>query len=292
MQKRKKMNNIFSLFFILFLVLAVFSCDSKRDTDGDLLFGVDDIPVESGSTTHKNIIKIVETLDGESTVIDFNYTSSKISSVHYNSPDFDNQISVNYTGDQITGLTATVTENAETTVTAYNFVYEGSKLVGANAETKLGTELLRKNKITLTYNTSGKLQNVTDITLNPTTNEEMMKNVMDVQFSGENLSLVRNAMTTNPPTQTIVLETRFSNFDANKNPLLTLPVPLKIALGYFVTNAGAMNVPSALSANNFKTFKTLVSGTSTTQNFTYLYDADNYPTKGTSENYVITYTYQ
>lgn len=283
------MNKIFSLFILLFSTLAFFSCDSKRSDDGDLLFGVDDIPVETGSTD-KNIKRITQVYLGDSIIIDFEYTGSKITSIKQKYFGAYTTATLEYEGDTVAGLIVNSTRDNLPMVTDYDFTYMGNDLVKSVSQSKVGNDVVEKRESNLTYS-GGKIFKVINSKINPNTNEEISRRVNDFLYSGGNLTFVRSTLYQGSNVLN-TSEYTYSNFDMKKNPLTKMSYPLKVAFGTFV-DFRTTTIQAGLSTNNFKNSKIVNNvGEIFTVTYDYGYDADKYPVSANSNTGLFIFEYQ
>lgn len=290
------MNKFINIFTFIFAAFLLFSCEPTRDANGDYLSGIEN-PGETGgggSTGNTKRVKKQTIVDdaGAVSFFEYNYTGTKLTSVHSEDEGEISDYTLKYTGEILTQLIVVQKDGSDTTKSTLNLTYQNGKLISSsgNMETD-GTEL-NKNVTSYTYETSGKLKRIsTSIQsdgMNPGTYVEIFSLVSDFIFTSNNISTWKFTLTTAPtPPITfppIIVTSTVSSYDTNKNPLATLPEAFTIAGAHFMTST---NSAFGLSANNYKSVN--VGGVSGV--YTYTYDADGYPIKAASTGATISYTY-
>lgn len=277
----------------------LFSCEPTRDENGDYLSGILN-PGETGgggngggSGNTKRIKKQTIVDDaGAVSFFEYNYTGTKLTSVHSEDDGEISDYTLNYTGEILTQMIVLQKDGSDTTKSTLNLTYQNGKLVSSSGNVETDGSELNKNVTSYTYDASGKLKKInTSIQsdgMNPGTYVEMFSLVSDFIFTGNNISTWKFTLTTAPMPPIsfppIILTSTVSSYDTLKNPLATLPEAFNIAGAHFMTST---NAAFGLSVNNYKAVT--VEGVSA--QYTYTYDADGYPTKATSAGATITYEY-
>ncbi|MDP9957245.1 hypothetical protein J2X97_002911 [Epilithonimonas hungarica] len=289
------MKNILYYITIAFGIFTLSSCDPSQDANGDFLNGVDytDGSSSGGSnnSTVKNIRKVTTVdMDGEKIVATYNYSGTKLTSVTSS----DNSFSYNltYTGDNITKIIYRSVDDMGTEITnTQNLSYTGGKLTKSEGNSTSGGGIIYVSSTTYTYN-SDKIKSIVTKIKDETNTEDLYNLQTDYTFSGNNVSAYKYTLKTvisGPVTVTpIIFDMSFSGYDTKKNPLGNLPTAFKLVSSHFdVTN----NIVYSFSANNYKTSKITTNAESLTSNMSYVYDADAYPTIGTSAYGTVTFEY-
>ena len=271
---------------MFFGALLISSCESKRAENGDLLFGLDEVPTTGGSGETPRLLKKMfshskndETGDWEDETTIFNYTNNKLTSVtddsgtnmkiEYNGS---NKISKVFSGTELTSnfeYSGTNVSKITTTITGMTkmvakFTYNGTKII----KSEIDTELLFMPIPTKTYT------------------EDVY------EYQGENVSKIT---------------TKMGAYDPISGDLEMAPVPAVSTYQYDAKNSAYPLLPkefwmffssiapqtgSFYSKNNpVKVIVVDETGTDT-QTVTYEYDNKNYVTKGTSGEAYGTFEYQ
>lgn len=278
------MKKLFFPLLLIFSIFLIFSCDSKRDENGDLLFGVDDNPITDTETGTSRLLKKTiehtfndETNEWEDITTTYNYTNNKLTSVsdgvttstiEYNS---NNKISKVTTGSEQVSV----------------FEYSGNNL------SKITTTFTGIGTIvgTFVYN-SGKLVKIISI------QDYSLPFPMKYYFEAENTFTGNNVTKTvvkpgiylpNGDLQMMPDENNIFDikYDTKKNPFNLLPKEFFIMFISIAPQGGAF-----LSANNPTEIKTVNTAGTETQVSIYIYDNENYPIKMTSGEEFFIYEYQ
>jgi len=289
------MKKTIQVFAIIFSVITVFSCESKRDLNGDLLFGLN--PTEDDGNdpqpgTKKYLKKITATdSDGEQSVMIYNYENGKLISAKLEEEGNTEDFSLTYDGDVITKLVVKEKEGSDVIISYLDLIYNNGKLTNASGkmETEGSIELMR-NETSFSYNNSGivnkieTLYKMEDID-NPGQYITTFSMTSEVLFNSNNISswkftteTISEPPITIPP---IVLLTKFNSYDNMKNPYASFPEAFTLASTHFTTSTNSL---MGLSQNNYKTAAIEVMGTSQNITINYTYDNDGYPTSATNSD--------
>ena len=297
------MKNFIPIFLLLFGALFLFSCDSKRTDEGDLLFGLNDTPISDDpptSTEHTKLLSkyVFTSIDGYKTTATFTYSAGVLisSKLVEEEEETTTNFSLVYNGSALSQINITSDDGTGVVEIKLPLHYENGKLISANGTVGSGTETLPIENL-FQYNASGKLVKAVTNFKGPSMDnpDEMVTfNFLEsnLQYSGNNLSYWK--LTTGfPPVgpitiPPIVIETTFSNYDTNKNPFNSLPEVFNIATAHFTSSSVG---PIGISKNNFKKMNVLAMGVTQAANYAYEFDGAGYPTKGTTEQGTITYEY-
>lgn len=280
-----------NLFYYLTLVFGIFmlsSCDPSQDGNGDLLIGVDYDPNTNtggnnggGATKFLSKVTSVDS-DGEQTIVDYTYTSNKLTSVKSQFDDGIETAVLSYQNDQISHVEITTTESGETTLTKLDLIYNAGRLASASGTTEANGTLLYRSTNDFTYNGEKVSKVITKMNAEDPENPGQFVLEYDVTsnitYAGNNISNWKLATSTVPlgpiTIPPIVLESELSNYDTNKNPFATLPMAYNIlSTHYNTSNQGILG----LSTNNYKAVKVTAIGMSQSLTMTYTYDTDGYP---------------
>jgi|GEM_PF-1564291 len=284
------MKNTIQIFAIFFSLITVFSCDSKRDLNGDLLFGLnpvegdgDNNPTPAPDRLLKKMISHVYDEDmeeWEDQSIILNYEDKKLVSyedeesgekmdIEYNSSNKISKITTGaamnsvfeYSGNNISKITTTYT-GLSTAVTTYT--YNGNKMVKSVTIMDISFPMPVKTYTEDTYEYQGN-----NVTKNTT------KIGVYNPFTG-NLEI--------DPGSLISLY----EYDNKNSPYSLLPKEFTQFFSSISPQAGFYN-----SANNpVKSTMTDQEGNTTVHTINHTYDAENYTIKSTSGDEFYIYEYQ
>lgn len=290
-------------FALLLSVFMLFSCESKRAENGDLLFGLDDVPVTGGGGTSGNtkLLSKVTAVDDEGllTTITYTYTAGKLTAAKYVSEESTEEFTLIYDGTTLTKLNVKKDDGVDVLTSYLDLTYDSGRLVSASGkmEAEGSTELMR-NETVFSYNPAGKTNKiVTFLKSEDPDNPGQYINVnsltSDLQYSGDNISYWKLSMETFmsgpiviPP---MIVEINLSNYDTQKNPFATLPQAFTLAGAHFNSSTNSIN---GLSKYNYKSVTAVTMGVSQNFTVTYAYDSDGYPVKSTgSDGSVINFEY-
>lgn len=274
------------IFFYIFGLFIITSCSPSQDVNGDFLLGLD-YSSEGGSsgggqTTSKQLkrmetnMKDEDTGDIENHSYTYSYSGAKLISYKDDSGEttkFDygsnGKISKVYNAEQVSV-----------------FEYTGSNV------SKVTTTITGIAKITSTYTfSSAKLSKV--VTIQEYSVPFPVKAYLETsyQYQGENVTKsLTKAGVYNPVTGDLEMDPEDKNitytYDAKKSPYKLLPMEYILLIAGIGPQGGAY-----LSSNNFEKI-TIAQGTSSeAMTFSHDYDQDNYPTKSTSGQEYIKYSY-
>lgn len=297
------MKKTIQVFAIIFSIITVFSCESKRDLNGDLLFGLN--PTEDDGNnpqpgTKKYLKKITATYsDGEQSVMIYNYENGKLISAKLEEEESTEDLSLTYDGDVITKLVVKENDGSSVITTYLDLIYTNSKLMSASGkmETEDSTEVMR-NETTFSYNNSGVLNKIETLYKgedidNPGQYITSYSITSDVLFNSNNISswkLTTQSISEPPITiPPIIVQSNFSSYDTMKNPFASFPEAFTLASAHFTTSTNSI---LGLSKNNYKTVAIEVMGTSQTATINYTYDNEGYPTSAVySDGGIIKFEY-
>lgn len=299
------MKKILSLVAVLLLSFVFFSCESKRDENGDLLFGLDEVPIDQGGPgVTKKLTKVTEKdADGELTTVTYTYEGDKIKKAVLVGEDATETLDVVYNGNVLKEFTSTSTDASGQPIKAnFTLVYEGQNLKKITGVYNQATTIVSKATTDYSYNSSDKLikvlttinavdpDNQSDETLSTTIESDLLYSNLNVTKWRLDTKQYMDLGSGPVMMSNIVVETNFMNFDTNKNPFSTLPIDFIRATCNLADGFGGFN---GISANNFSKATAVVMGMNQVLNFTYAYDGDGYVTKRTGDDgSVVTYEYK
>ena len=296
------MNKVLHVFSFLFAIMVLYSCESSRAENGDLLNGIEGTgtaPGTGGGSNTDKVLKKVTIVDSEgiSSVFTYNYTAGKLTTAHFEGDGEKTDYTLSYENNLLSKLTILQDDGSTELTTTLNLTYNGGKVAMASGNMTGGGQELMRNETNFLYDSTGKLKKVDTVMLmedldNPGTYKPATKMVSDLLFTGNNLSQWKMTMTTIAPPPIvippIVFDIKLSNYDSNKNPWATLPVEFTIAGGHFMTGTNAF---TGLSMNNYKTVSVTSSGGNDGGTYAYTYDSAGYPTKAVSAEGTLTFEY-
>lgn len=283
-----KMKNVFSFFGFLIGLTVLFSCDSKRDTDGDLLFG---LTQNANNNNSANLLSKVTTTDiaGDIDLSVYTYTAGRLTTVSKTDDVSTTNISISYNGNQINAVESDRFSGTDHTHIKLTLEYNGGKLISAAGPVVVNGEN-QKSEMSFSYGTDGKISKIknTLLTEDPNNPGNMMVSqtaestyvFSGVNISNHTLKTVSYSPTGNP-TNTVILLTDFSNYDTFKNPYASLPLNyLLISENHFINGDAVLGV----SQNNYRKTVINTTGVTITDTVAYTYNTDNYPIKSNSSS--------
>lgn len=280
------MKKLIALFSFIFSLVILFSCEPGRDENGDLLFGItNEGQTGGGGTTTGRLLKKMisheindDTGEWEDSEISYNYTGSKLISYvdgsgeptlfTYNSSNKISKLSnsgqtadYEYVGGNVSKITTNISGIGKITAT---YTYTGAKLTKSVSIQEYSVPLPFKIYLETTYEYQG---------------DNVVKSMLKTGTYLPNGDLEMN------PAEDQALTFAY---DAKNSPYKLLPKEFIIWLAGIGPQGGAF-----LSGNNFTKFGVSAGGQSTTENYTYTYDSENFPTemKGEGEGFT-KYEYQ
>lgn len=264
----------------LFLFLTIFliqSCVEPRD------YTEKNTPPSANKVLKKVRVNEVGTASYD---INYNWTSGKLMSITTSNNSF--SFTLQYNGTELNKIIGISGQGTQAETNTSSLVYTNGKLTQVNAIITSPSSQPKIVKSIYTYNSSGMVSQIKSEHYNqsaPTIITETWIN--DLAYVNSNLStssLILHTMGT-----TISFVTTLSNYDANPNPLHTLPMAFTLAnTNYDTTEAG----PTGISPNNFKKLVLNVAGTTVAdENIVYDYDSNGYPIKSTQSNGYTDYEY-
>lgn len=270
---------------ILFLFLSVFLLNSCGESSGDLV-GLNDFSIGPGSGGNTKVIKKITVAESGSVPYDiiYNWNAGKLTSITTS----DNSLltTIEYNGSLISKITEVSGQGAQTTTTTSNLVYNGTILTDINGVSTASGVPAQNFKTSVFYTGTYPTLVKTDL-YQPNSTTLIASSVnTNLEFSGNNIAKMTYAM--NLFGTTITAISTFSNYDANPNPLHTLPMAYTLA----TTNSDADTFgPLGLSFTNYKTITVQSGGATQTENVVYTYGTDNYPTKSVQPSVTLSYEY-
>lgn len=297
------MKKILHIFSFLFSLVILFSCETSRAENGDLLNGVDGTGSGSGTggggTGVVKQLKSVTAKDdtGENVTYNYTYTSGKLVSV--TASDSSLKYDMSYEGNNINKIKVVQDNGSIVTTTNFVITYSNGRFVEAKGTGTEDTGNSFKNTITAVY-TDNKISKILSKMVgidsaDPNINYDLFTLQSDITYSGNNIASWKYS-TVFPPTPPItmppiIITGLFSDYDSKINPFNTLPEAYNIVSSLYGLESTAV---TGFSANNYRKI-TVSSGTDTqSATYTYTYDADGYPTKATTSNNLgtLTFSYQ
>ena len=297
------MNKILHVFSFLFALMVLYSCESSRAENGDLLNGVnggtESGPGSGGGTSDDKVLKKVTSIDidGIASVINYNYNAGKLTTVKVESDGKTDDYTLSYENNVLSQLKIVQNEGTTELITTLNITYNGGNVAKASGNTESGGTVLMKNDTNFTYDSTGKLKKANTILSgedpeNPGTYQPATTMVSDLLFAGNNLSQWKMTMTNLAPPPIVippvVIVANLSNYETNKNPFATLPIEFTVVAGHFMTGTNSF---TGLSMNNYRSTTVNTSEGSYSTNYAYTYDSAGYPTKAVSTEGTLTFEY-
>ena len=296
------MKKILHLFTFLIGLTILFSCESSRAENGDLLNGItgtESGPGSGGGASNDKVLKKVTSTDsdGISSVINYNYTAGKLTTVKIESDGQTEDYTLSYENNLLSRLKIVQNDGSTELMTTLNITYNGGKVTQATGNMESGGTVLMKNTTSFTYDSTGKLKKANTVMSvedpdNPGAYQPANTMVSDLLFAGNNLSQWKMTMTTPAPPPVVippvVLVTNLSNYETSKNPFATLPIEFTVVSGHFMTGTNSF---TGLSMNNYRSTTVNTSEGSYSTNYAYIYDSAGYPTKAVSTEGTLTFEY-
>lgn len=289
------MKNTIQIFVLFLSLTTIFSCESKRDIDGDLLIGLHDHDPNNGENPPaiKHLSKVTKTdADGEQSINTYNYTDGKLTSATISADGSTEDFTLTYDDEKITKLTVINSDGTATSTTDLTLTYlENGKLDSAIGTTKTeGSAEIWQNENIFSYAGSGKLSKIEttikkDDPENPGEYIEVSSQTSEISFNSNNVSFWR--FNSSAPLQ---MQTTFGDYDNFRNPFASLPSAFILASAHFNISGNGI---IGLSGNNFRTTQVIINSKSQENTISYKYDADGYPTHATySDGSTIEFEYQ
>ncbi len=284
------MRKFLALLPILFSFIFLVSCEPSRDENGDFLFGVNNPGgTGGGGTTVEKKLKSVTSTDDAGDVITYNYTYLADKLVQVTTSDNSFTYDLFYENNLITKMNILEDGGGILTTTNFTITYNNGKFVEANGTGTEDTGNKFTNKLTATY-TNNKISKIVSKLVgidsaDPTILYDLFTYTSDLTYAGNNISTWKftTSFPATPPIifPPVVLDTAFSEYDAQKNPFNTLPEVYNIISSISGFEAAAV---TGFSANNYRKVTVSTQADTQTATYTYTYDADGYPTKGVASN--------
>ncbi|MDR2206299.1 MAG: hypothetical protein LBE36_09130 [Flavobacteriaceae bacterium] len=285
------MKKIFlALGFILGALIITTSCDSKRDFNDDMLFGMEygdfpdiDPPIPPVTKHLKSVTSIDE--DGYTGTAIYTYSSDKLT--HVESNDEFNDTSFTYdvfydANDQINRIVIRDNDVVWATTTDLTISYNNGKFAlatGTSTEEDSGDTYT--TTITPTY-TGNKITKIFCQRIYPLQPDGIDTLQHDINYTGNNISKWVSTVTIDVPPitiQPIIITSTFSEYDNHINPNSTLPEVFNI-----VSSNYELGSVVGFSDNNHGKMNVVTFGDNQTATATYTYDADGYPIKVVASN--------
>lgn len=292
------MNKIFKLFGLVCITLLVFSCTSKQDDNGDLLFGVQ-YPNNNGS--NGKLLTKVTSVDasGNQTITTYSYINKKLSAAKITEGSVTTDVAVLYDNGLMSNINTKKVSGGQTSVLNLTLQYNSGRFSGAVGVLKVNSNPDVNYSTDVSYNTLGKITRVlTTYKITDPANPDQL--VVDATYdsqltlNGNNISVWDYTASNYPahnnvPTVLKTIKKTFSSYDINKNPLALLPLPYTLTM---TNEAIGSNALLGVNVNNYKKVEKTEMGSTKTSNYTYVYNADGFPISGSSENGTIQFEYQ
>lgn len=296
------MKKILHLLTFLIGLTILFSCESSRAENGDLLNGINGTesgPGSGGGASNDKVLKKVTSTDsdGISSVINYNYTAGKLTTVKIESDGQTEDYTLSYENNLLSRLKIVQNDGSTELMTTLNITHNGGKVTQATGNMESGGALLMKNTTSFTYDSTGKLKKANTVMSvedpdNPGAYQPANTIVSDLLFADNNLSQWKMTMTNLAPPPIVippvVIVANLSNYETNKNPFATLPIEFTVVAGHFMTGTNSF---TGLSMNNYRSTTVNTSEGSYSTNYAYTYDSAGYPTKAVSTEGTLTFEY-
>ncbi|MFC6267108.1 hypothetical protein [Frigoriflavimonas asaccharolytica] len=261
-----------NLLFILFSFLIINSCG---ESTGDLENLNVPLVIGAGGGATGNT-KIVKTINIGTNLFTYTVQNSKL--IKYFDANNTVEYNVNYNAankiSSITGFYNTPTSTAGTTFNV-NFVYNASGVLTNLAGTETTANVMYNIATTFTYNSGIITQTSTQKTAVSSLGNILVSLTTDFTYSGANLNktATQKSETVNAiSVGNTLTNVRFLNFDTKNNYLKGFPKEFQ----YFTTYIDAGQ--NYFSPNNYLRKEVDVNGgTPSVSDYTYTYDADDFP---------------
>lgn len=288
------MKNIRNLCSTLLTVALITSCSSKRDDNGDLLFGLTGNP-NNPVQVSKLLTKVTYTDDeGTQGIQTYDYINGQLSTVVSKDEDETQTIFLKYNNNVLSQVEAVITDSTNPYAVKYDFQYTNAQITKAIGVFSGGNRDGQTDETNYSYNSNGTLKSVqTTVSDGNVSNPKVLLIVQQEGiYQGVNLSEwnIKQTMYNNgTPGATISTKFGMSRFDDKKNPFSTLPFAylmagINLSLGAETFNGFSRNNP----------IKTSISVSPLPQqdlNYTYTYDTEGYPVKAITEQGTYTFEY-
>lgn len=274
---------------LLFLLFSFFIINSCGEASGDLENLNIPLVIGAGgsSTGNAKIIKTVSTAGNT-----FFYTVQNSKLIKYNDNNNTTEYNLSYNaGGRIENANGFYnTPNSAASIFNVNFTYDGNGILTGLSGTETTANVIYNVATTFTYNNGIFVKTYTEKTTMTPNGLSKIAITTDFTYSGVNMnsSTMQKTETLNGTsigsTQTI---TKFTNFDNKNNYLKGLPRDFALFNTYINSDQ------NYLSPNNYLKKEVEVNGVSSSiQEYTVVYDADNYPIQKTNGNTATSYIYQ
>lgn len=293
------MKRILNILAFVFSVVILFSCEPRRDDNGDYLFGVDQNTGTGGGGTSGVTKKLKSvTYDDNGTVVTINYTYLAGNLVSVRTTDNSISYDLIYENNIIKKINV-IEESSNTTKTNFTITYNYNTGIFVQA-TGLGSEASGTtftNTITANFANSKVSKIVSKFVGNdisdPNITYDLYTLQNDLTYTGSNVATWKST-TSFAPTPPIILPPviitgTFSDYDSKVNPFSTLPEVFNIVSSQFEMDKYGV---TSFSANNYKKINVVSNADNQTATYVYTYDADGYPTKAVASNNLGSLTFE
>lgn len=257
---------------ILFLLLSIFIIQSCVDSNRDF---PEQAPLAPG-TKVLNKIKVKE-VGSAPFEINYNYTLKKLTSI--STSNNSSSYILEYNGNQLIKISQTIGQGSQLKTRISNLVYKDGRLITINGTENSAQSGSVNFKTSISY-LGNNPYFLNKVYQNGATNPEES---IYIEFIGTNISKINYVLGVG--TGSINTEINLSNYDANPNPIHTLPIAFSITDSY--VNEDTFGV-LGLSTNNYKTANIQNIGV---ENTVYTYSSDGFPTKSVKPDLTLEYEY-
>ena len=275
---------------LLFLLFSLFIINSCGEASGDLENLNIPLVIGAGGNATGNS-KIIKTVSSANNTFFYTVQNSKLTKYYDTNNTTEYNLSYN-AGGKIASANGFYNTGNATAASVFNlnFTYDSNGLLSGLSGTETTANVIYNIATTFTYNNGVFIKTYTEKTTQTPLGLSKIAITTDFTYSGANMnkSTMQQTETLNGTSigsnQTI---TKFSNFDGSKNYLKGLPKDFALFTTYI--NADQ----NYLSTNNYLKKETEVNGGgSTVQDFTLVYDTDNYPIQATTGSSATSFIYQ
>lgn len=274
---------------LLFLLFSFFIINSCGEASGDLENLNIPLVIGAGGSSTGNA-KIIKTVSTAGTTFFYTVQNSKL--IKYNDNNNTTEYNLSYNaGGRIENANGFYnTPNSAASIFNVNFTYDANGILTGLSGTETTANVIYNVATTFTYNNGIFVKTYTEKTTQTPNGLSKIAITTDFTYSGVNMnsSTTQKTETLNGTsigsTQTI---TKFTNFDNKNNYLKGLPRDFALFTTYINSDQ------NYLSPNNYLKKEVEVNGVSSSiQEYTVVYDADNYPIQKTTGNTATSYIYQ
>ena len=276
-----------NIFFLLFSFLIFTSCG---DATGDLENLNIPLVIGAGGTATGNA-KIIKTVSSANNTFHYFLQNSKLTKYSDSNNTTEYNLSYNAAG-KISAATGFYNSPNSVAASVFNlnFNYDGNGILVGLSGTETTANNVYNVATTFTYNNGVFVKTFTEKTVQTALGLSKFTITTDFTYSGVNMnkSTMQQTESLNATsvgsTQKVV---KFTNFDGNNNYLKGIPKEFSLFTTYI--NADQ----NYLSPNNYlKREIEINNGAPTTENYTLVYDSDNYPLQAVAGSSATSYIYQ